>query len=147
MVAHSGFFKEVVFIVFSILLQVLRYTHAAPFHERLLNEASLEQSTNQLYPTIFSFPLASLLRQSIALHSLWFLNSVQHSMQEMFQRVVHILLISFPGVASLVSGYSRAAAASLWHVAPTCTSTWAELSSGNFGLLGIVIGYTCSSSV
>ncbi|CAH3145761.1 unnamed protein product, partial [Porites evermanni] len=26
---------------------------------------------------------------------------------------VHILLISFPGVASLVSGYSRAAAASL----------------------------------
>ena len=97
---------------------MLRYTHAAPFHERLLNEASLEQSTNQLYPTIFSFPLASLLRKSIALHSLWFLNSVQHSMQEMFQRVVHILLISFPGVASLVSGYSRAAAASLgmWHL-------------------------------
>ena len=119
MVAHSGFFKEVVFIVFFfILLQVLRYTHAAPFHGCLFNEASLEQSTNQLYPTIFSFPLASLLRKSIALHSLWFLNSVQHSMPEMFQRVVHILLISFPGVASLVPGYSRAAAASLgmWHL-------------------------------
>ena len=97
---------------------MLRYTHAAPFHGRLFNEASLEQSTNQLYPTIFSFPLASLLRKSIALHSLWFLNSVQHSMPEMFQRVVHILLISFPGVASLVPGYSRAAAASLgmWHL-------------------------------
>ena len=107
------FFPPCCFYSFFILLQVLRYTHAAPFHERLLNEASLEQSTNQLYPTIFSFPLASLLRKSIALHSLWFLNSVQHSMQEMFQRVVHILLISFPGVASLVSGYSRAAAASL----------------------------------
>ena len=135
-VAHSGFFKKVVFIYFLffyfyfyflffcffifffILLQVLRYTHAAPFHGRLFNEASLEQSTNQLYPTIFSFPLASLLRKSIALHSLWFLNSVQHSMPEMLQRVVHILLISFPGVASLVPCYSRAAAASLgmWHL-------------------------------
>ena len=51
-------------------------------------------------------------------HSLWFLKSVQHSIPEMFQRVVHILLISFPGVASLVPGYSRAAAASLgmWHL-------------------------------
>ena len=164
-------FKEVVFIVFFILLQVLRYTHAAPFRH-LFNETSLGQSTNRLYPTIFSFPLASVLRKSIALHSLWFLNSVQHSMPEMFQRVVHILLIIFPGVASLVPGYSRAAAASLgmWHLhvhnnnnnnniqylycafsikilKSASTSTWAKLSSGNFSLLGIVIGYICSSSV
>ena len=85
MVAHSGFFKELVFIVvvvvvFFILLQVLRYTHAVPFQWHLFNEASLGQNTNQLYPTIFSFPLASILRTSIALHCLWFLNSVQHSM-------------------------------------------------------------------
>ena len=111
---------------------MLRYTHAAPLHGHLFNETSLWQST-----------------LSIALHSLWFLNSVQHSVPEMLQRVVHILLISFPGVASLVPGYSRAAAASLGmiFVASTRTSTWAALSSGNFGLLGIVIGYTCSSSV
>ena len=97
---------------------MLRYTHAVPFHGHLFHEASLEQSTNQLYPTIFSFPLASLLRKSLALHSLRFLNPVQHSTPEMFQRVVHILLISFPGVTSLVLGYSRAAAASLgmWHL-------------------------------
>ena len=76
MVAHSGFFKELVFIVvvvvvfFFILLQVLRYTHAVPFQWHLFNEASLGQNTNQLYPTIFSFPLASILRTSIALHCL-----------------------------------------------------------------------------
>ena len=84
MVAHSGFFKELVFIVVFffvfILLQVLRYTHAVPFQWHLFNQASLGQNTNQLYPTIFIFPLASLLRTSIALHCLWFLNSVKHSM-------------------------------------------------------------------
>ena len=64
------------------------------------------------------FPLASLLRTSMALHSLRSVNSVQQSMPEMFRKVVHILLISFPGVASLVQGYSRAAAESLgmWHL-------------------------------
>ena len=97
---------------------MLRYAHAVPFYGHLSNEASLGQSTNQLYPTIFSFLLASLLRKSIALHSLWFLKSVQHSMPQTFQKVVPILLISFPGAASLVPGYSRAAAASLgiWHL-------------------------------
>ena len=84
MVAHSGFFKELVFIVVFffvfILLQVLRYTHAVPFQWHLFNQASVGQNTNQLCPTIFIFPLASLLRTSIALHCLWFLNSVQHSM-------------------------------------------------------------------
>ena len=126
---------------------MLRYTHAAPFHGCLFNEASLEQSTNQLYPTIFSFPLASLLRKSIALHSLWFLNSVQHSMPEMFQKVAHILLISFPGVCISSAGLLKSSCCIPWHVASTCTSTWAELSSGNFGLPGIVIGYICSSRV
>ena len=145
----SGFIGSPVLICADIIvLCLLWWDSAAPFHGHLFNEASLGQSTNQLYPTIFSFSLASLLRKSITLHSLWFLNSVQHSMPEMFQRVVHILL-SFPGVASLVPGYSRAAAASLgmWHLHVTCTSTWAALSSGKFGFLGIVIGYTCSSSV
>ena len=111
---------------------MLRYTHAAPFHGRLFNEASLEQRTNQKYPTIFSFPLASLLRKSIALHSLWFLNSVQHSMPEMFQRVAHILLIIFPGVASLVPGHSRAAAASLgmWHLCVHLLGTYVYIYLG-----------------
>ena len=134
-------FKRSCFYSFFILLQVLRYTHAAPFHGHLFSEAGLGQSTNQLYPTIFSFLLASVLRKSIALHSLWFLNSVQHSMPEMFQKVVHILQISFSLVTSLVQGYSRAPAVSLgmWHL-----HTWALLSSGNFGLLDIVIGYSSS---
>ena len=58
MVAHSSLFTEVVFIVF-ILLQVLRYMQAVPFHGRVFNEANLGQS--------------SLLRESthVALHSLW----------------------------------------------------------------------------
>ena len=66
----------------------------------------------------FQLSFGISLKKVNSSHSLWFLNSVQHSMPEMFQRVVHILLISFPGVASLVPGYSRAAAASLgmWHL-------------------------------
>ena len=44
MVAYSSLFTEVVFIVF-ILLQVLRYTQAVPFHGRVFNEANLGQSS------------------------------------------------------------------------------------------------------
>ena len=122
MVAHSGFFKEVVFYSFFILLQVLRYTHAA----RSLSWTPFQwsQSWAEYQPALSNYlqlSLASLLRKIIALHSLsalWFLKSVQHIMPEMFQRIVHILLISFPGVASLWPGYSRAAAVSLgmWHL-------------------------------
>ena len=95
-------------------------------------------------PTSFSFPLASLLIQSIALHSLWFLNSVQHSMPEMFQKVAHILLISFPGVCISSAGLLKSSCCIPWQVASTCTSTWAALSSANFDLPGIVIGYSLS---
>ena len=57
MVAHSSLFTDVVFIVF-ILLQVLRYMQAVPFHGRVFNEGNLGQS--------------SLLRESshVTLHSL-----------------------------------------------------------------------------
>ena len=44
MVAHSSLFTEVVFIVF-ILLQVLKYIQAVPFHRRIVNEANIGQSS------------------------------------------------------------------------------------------------------
>ena len=44
MVAHSSLFTEVVFIVF-ILLQVLKYMQAVPFHRRVFNEANIGQSS------------------------------------------------------------------------------------------------------
>ena len=59
MVAHSSLFTEVFFfIIVFILLQVLRYMQAVPFHGRVFNEANLGQS--------------SLLRESthVTLHSL-----------------------------------------------------------------------------
>ena len=48
MIVHSGLFTEVVFIVFfysHVLLRVLRYTCAVPFHGHVFKEASLGQST------------------------------------------------------------------------------------------------------
>ena len=44
MVAHSSLFTEVVFIVF-ILLQVLKYMQAVPFHRSVFNEANIGQSS------------------------------------------------------------------------------------------------------
>ena len=44
MVAHSSLFTEVVFIVF-ILLQVLKYMQAVPFHRRVFNEVNIGQSS------------------------------------------------------------------------------------------------------
>ena len=147
MVAHSGFFKEVVFYSFFILLQVLRYTHAArslswtPFQwsqswaeyqPALSNylQLFLGISLKKVNSSAFSF--SSLVPQ---ISSTYYARNVPknctHSADQFSRSCV--------SMARLL----KSSCCIPWHVASTCTSTWAALSSGNFGLLGIVIGYTC----